>query len=99
VRVEELQLVQPQRVVRAAVVMAQARDPLRRMRPLRVVGGEVGEGEENPARSTVALRLLHLLQRLDRCDARGIPRAGGEDREHPVERRVDALGRAARAAM
>src|SRR5947199_265916 len=74
-----------------AVERVQAMDALRRVRPLPVVGSEISEDEEDAAGGAVALRLLDQGQRAQRLVARVVPRAGHEENEDAIERRVDAL--------
>ena len=96
-RGDHVELAQPFVVAGAAIEMPQPMQALRCVRPLAVVGGEVGEDEEDAAAGAVALRLLDQRQRAQRLVARRGPRAGGEEDVDAVERGVDPLGLAARA--
>ena len=70
---------------------------LRRVRPLAVIGSEVGENEEDAAAGAVALRLLDERQRAQRLVARRGPRAGSEEDVDAVEGGVDPFRFATRA--
>ena len=69
----------------AVVEVAKAMKTLRGVRPLAVVGREVGEDEEDAAAGAIALRFLDERQRSQRFVARGGPRSGGEEDVDAVE--------------